>query len=547
VPGIFYHIIDILGGIALFLYGVSESTDAFRSGFSTRTREWMSRFAQKKPRALLFGIVLSAVAQGSTVSTSIAISFVDVGMLTLAGSVVVMMGASIGGTFVTFLVSLDIVGFSPLLLAISFAMTRFGKGRVEKAGTVLHAVSLILVGMMILQLGVRPLLNDASVYEAVLGIARRPFVMFAASVLGTAILQSSSSVMALAVTLAASGALPAGAIFPVALGSHLGSTFTMLLAAMGGRRNARLLGIATFIYKLAGVVLFLPFIGWAESLLNSMSFSMPICVVLAQVLIVCLNAVVFYPVSELLTRACTFILEKTRGVELGIPIYLDERIIEIPALAIHLLSKEMIRLANYTEAFLQMLLFPQLADEGLKNLLPQGIQDLTEACERYMYAIQPPSIAEDPETCREYRTISYAMVAMKESSRLITRRFRTVVEKNGVRQLSKEIGSKEWDHVSHLLLASVRDSFHAFALGDADLAQRALDTDDDFDRFMQNLRSRMLLKNETLARKKESVLIDFATLASRLMHSALEVARGEAAHGLFGEENGLENPSGREV
>jgi Na+/phosphate symporter len=343
--------------------------------------------------------------------------------------------------------------------------------------------------------------------------------------------------MALAVTLAANDALPTAAVFPIALGSHLGSTVTMLLAALGGRHNARLLGIATFIYKLIGVVAFLPFIGSAERLLNFLSFPLPIGVVLAQVLIVCLNAILFYPMPELLTRICAFILAKTRGVELGVPIYLDEQIIEIPALAIHLLAKDMIRLANYMEAFLQMLLFPQEADEGLKNLLPRGIQDLTETCERYMNAIQPPSIAEDREAGKEYRTISYAMMAMKESSRLITRRFRAAIEKNGVRQLSAEMGREEWDHVSQLLLGSVRDSFHAFSLGDSDLAQRALDMDDDFDRSMQKVRSRLLLTGEKLARRKESALMDFITLASRLMHSALEVARGEAVHAFFEEEN----------
>lgn len=529
MPVSFFYIINLLGGITLFLYGVSRSTEAFRSSFSTRAREVMSRFTQKKPQALLFGIVLAAIAQGSTVSTSIAISFVDVGMLSLAGSIVVMMGASIGGTFVTFLISLDIVAFSPLLLAVSYMMVRMGRGWVEKAGNVLHAVSLILIGMLLLKLGVEPLLSDPVVRGSVLAIARRPFTMFCVAVLGTAILQSSASVMALAVTLALSGALPQSAVFPVALGSHLGSTVTMLLAAMGGRYNARMLGMATFLYKLIGVAVFLPFISWSNVFLDWLGFPMATNIVLAQVLIVILNAAIFYVWPELLIYGSTFLLSFVQTANLNAPVYLDDKMLEIPSLAVGLLAREMIRLANYMEAFLQMLLFPEKGGGELKKLLPEGIRELTEACEQYMYSIRPPSIAEDHQAGREYRTISYAMISFKETSRLITGRFREILEGHGVRRLAEEMGATKWNELTTTLMDTVRDAFHAFSLGDADLAQKAIDRDAKFDRSVQQLRSRLLFTVGDTGRREESVLMDFVTMASRVLHAALEVPRGDAA------------------
>ncbi|RXM21826.1 Na/Pi cotransporter family protein, partial [Citrobacter sp. AAK_AS5] len=87
----------MLGGLALFLYGLEESTSAFASNFGGQSRELMVRFTRRKPMAFVFGVILAAIAQGSTVATSFAIGFVDVGMLTFAGSVVVMMGVSVGG------------------------------------------------------------------------------------------------------------------------------------------------------------------------------------------------------------------------------------------------------------------------------------------------------------------------------------------------------------------------------------------------------------------------------------------------------------------
>ncbi|MDR2137869.1 MAG: Na/Pi symporter [Synergistaceae bacterium] len=521
----FYQIINLLGGISLFLYGVSQSTEAFRSAFSSRAREAMSRFAQKKPRALLFGVILAAVAQGSTVSTSIAISFVDVGMLSLAGAVVVMMGASIGGTFVTFLISLDIVRFSPLFLTVSFLMVRLGRGWAEKAGNVLQALSLILVGMLLLKLGVDPLLNDPAVREAVAGIANNPFAMFFAAFLGTAVLQSSASVMALAVTIAISGALPRSAVFPTALGAHLGSTVTMLLTAAGGRRNARMLGIATFLYKLAGTVAFIPSIPWANAFLDRIDFTMPVNIVSAQVLLVLWNAAIFYLWPQVLLHCSSFVVARMRGADLGAPIYLDEDLLEFPPLAVRLLTKEMIRLTNYIEALLRMRLYPEEDGGDLIKLLPNGIGELTEACEQYMYAIQPPSIAEDRATGREYRTISYAMLSLREISHLTTKRFGELLAEHGLQNLANEVGKADWDKMTASFIETARDAFHAFALGDADLAQRAIDKEEKFEKFTSILRSRIL--SGKTGRRENSAVVDFLAAERRCLHSALEIVRGD--------------------
>jgi Na+/phosphate symporter len=305
----------------------------------------------------------------------------------------------------------------------------------------------------------------------------------------------------------------------------------MLLAAMGGRRNARMLGMATFLYKLVGVVVFLPFISWANVFLDRLNFPMATNIVLAQVLIVVLNAAIFYATPDLLIHGSSFLLSFKQGTDLRAPIYLDEELLEFPSLAAGLLTREIIRLANYIEAFLQMLLFPEKGEGELKNLLPDGIKELTEACEQYMYAIRPPSIAEDHEAGREYRTISYAMISLREASRLVTGRFRDILERQGVGCLANEVGIPEWDKMTTALLETVRNAFHSFSLGDANLAQRAIAMDEIFDESARHLRSRILLSVEEMGRREESALLDFVILAGRVARSALEVARGDVAVG----------------
>jgi phosphate:Na+ symporter len=334
--------------------------------------------------------------------------------------------------------------------------------------------------------------------------------------------------MALAVTIAMSGTLSQSAVFPVALGAHLGSTVTMLLAAAGGRRNTRMLGLATFFYKMAGTVIFVPLVPWSNEFLQWLGMSTPINIVLAQAMLVLLNAAVFYPWPRSLALASSYALSRLHTVDLRAPVYLDDDLLDVPSLSVLLLTKEMIRLTNYIEALLHMQLY-QEDGRGLEKLLPDGIRDLTEACEQYMYAIQPPSIADDRKTGREYRAISYVMLSLREVSHLATSRIGAALQEHGTEAIANGMGKDEWDKMASIFMETVRDAFHAFALGDADLALNAVEHEAEFERFTVILRSR-LLAGET-GRKENSAVIDFIVLARRFLHAALDVVRGGVIEG----------------
>jgi phosphate:Na+ symporter len=522
IPHLF-DFIDILGGLALFLYGVEESTSAFATSFGGPFRELMIRFTRRKPMALLFGMILAAIAQGSTVATSFAIGFVDVGMLSFAGSVVVMMGASVGGTFVTFLLSLDIVAFSPLLLAVSLLMTRFGKGKTAKMGNVLRSLSLVLLGMFVLKLGVGPLLADPRFGQLAARVAGNPFLTGFAALAATGVLQSSSAVMALAVALATAGALPLSAVFPVVMGAHVGSSVTVLLAGLSGKQNARKLGICTFVYKLSGVLLLIPLLPWIEMLLSRAGGPISGTIVMAQVGMTVFNALVFYPFTDLLASISGQIAERTGGERLGSPVYLDEELVEVPSLSILLLSQEMIRLANYMELYCQILFFPEQGRREFEQL-PSAIRDLSETCEEYMYRIR---ISADDERMREsYATVSYSMLAFRQMARILSGDLRRMAEQGTMALFRREVGEETWEALTRLAHTNIRLALRAFALGDADSASDTSRYEREFDELDRKIRAR--LGTEALNRRELSPLIDFLSQVYSLVKTSLEVARGEA-------------------
>jgi Na+/phosphate symporter len=158
-----------------------------------------------------------------------------------------------------------------------------------------------------------------------------------------------------------------------------------------------------------GVLILIPALPWLQDLLSGAAGGLAGKIVLAQVGVTLFNALVFYPFADVLARFSGAIAERMGGERLAAPVYLDEDLLEIPSMAILLLSKEMIRLANYIEMYCQVLFVSGPNGNKVFQELPGAIRELSEACEEYMYGIHIPS---DDDVLREnYSTVSYSMVS----------------------------------------------------------------------------------------------------------------------------------------
>lgn len=517
-----FSLINLLGGLAVFLYGVEETTAAFGASFGTKSKDLLVKFTRKKFQAFIFGVLLAAVAQGSTVATSFAIGFVDVGMLSFAGSLIVMMGASVGGAFVTFIISLDIAAWSPLIFAASLLMVRFGRRTVYRAGAVLQGISLILLGMYILKLGIGPLVSDPRFAALAEGAEKNLFLLGMGAFVATAVLQSAPTVLALTVTLAVSGVLTEAAILPIVLGAHAGSSVTVLIAGLSGRQNARKLGISTFVYKVIGSLAIIPFFPWLQEFIAGAGGRAASKIVLVQVGITLVNALMFYFLVEQLAWLSSLLSDKMGKERLSAPVYLDDEVLEIPSLSILLLSKEMIRLANFIEMYCQILLGTGQEIRSFPEL-PGAIRDLSEICEEYMYGIHIPA---DDDLLREsYSTVSYSMVSFRQMAKILTGELRLLAEAGVAEQLAKEVGDEMWEELSRTALTHIRISLRAFALADADFAGFAGRYEREYEQLDRRIRLR--LGADALNRRELAPLLDFLTQMFLLVKTSLDVARRE--------------------
>ena len=464
-----YNLIYIAGGLALFLYGVQESSAFFKSNFGGEFRDKIGRYTSGKYRSFLFGVLLSAITQSSTIATSFAVGFVDAGMLSFAGSIYVMMGASLGGTFVSFLLSLNLFDYAPLLFALGFFGAKLRSRWSWLASGLIRCLALIFLGMLIIGMGTTPMFRNEEFRRTVTLYASNPWIMGFAAFMGAGVLQSSSAIMALGITLAASGVLPAASALPLALGAHIGSTTMVVLAGLGGRISAKRLGFATFFYKLFGGLLFIAAAPFVNIWMAEHGVSVANQLVYGQVLIALFNIAVFIPFTGLLSTLSVRLVSGEG--DLGQPRYLDDEMLTVPFIAVLLLSREMARLANFMEAYLQMLLEPQQRDRSLFDKLPENIDELSEACQEYCYKIHIP--AENPELKRKFTSISHTMSVLRVMSRALCGGLKdllTTEETRGV--LLDKLGPERWERWAKLTRKMIRTCLRAFVIGEKALISR---------------------------------------------------------------------------
>lgn len=464
----FFSAVNIFGGLALFLFGVDQSALFFRQNMNTRARELMARFTKNRFPAFLLGVVLSALTQSSTIATSFAVGFVDVGLLAFSGSLIVMMGASLGGTFVSFLLSLNLFDYAPLMFGLSYFLCKVNNRWVSSVFGLLKCLALIFLGMQVIGFGTKPLFADAEFRALMTRWASVAWIMGLIAFIGAGVLQSSSAIMALGIALAASNVLPATSALPIALGAHIGSTTMVVLAGMNGSLSAKRLGYATFFFKLIGGIVFLGVMPFVHRLFLSAGFQAEQELVYGQVLIAAFNILLFLPFPELLSWLAVRLVRADGS--LSETRYLDEKLLDVPELAVMLLSREMSRLSNYMEAYLQMLLEPQQRDKKLFAQLPSAIMALGQSCQEFAYQVNVP--ADESKVAEDFTITSYTMSMLRGMSKLLCGPIRDNLESDAVHEaLEERLGAPLWNDWCKLSRKCMRDSLRAFVIGEKGLVE----------------------------------------------------------------------------
>ena len=450
----FFGFMTVLGGLALFLFGVEACRQSFQQ-IGGWLRQALFKLAKGRIKPFFFGTFLTLIAQNSTVATSLAIGFVDIGAMNLNEAILAMSGASFGGGLVILLISLNVVQFGPILLFLSLLLIRLSsKPEIQAYGRVLQGISLILLGMLMIQNGVAPMVRTPEMRSLILWSSRNFFLMgFVAFVL-TSIIQNNTAVVAIAISVASAGLISSVSGMAVVLGAHVGSTTIILLSGLNGKLNTRRLGLATVVYKLAGAILVLTLTPPILELVRRADLSVASSLVCFQIVLATLNALLVTPFAAWIQKMCTYVFPSAGDP--GEPAYLNRDLLSIPNLALALLSRETTRLANFVEAFLQIL-FTDPEEKWRLPRLRSNLKNLDQECHSYFSSLPLPQ--DEPLLRRRYINISLALSSLSDIIMCIDRELMPL-------WTSLFLNSPDLRGLMNDVLAVVRLAFRSFVLED---------------------------------------------------------------------------------
>ena len=250
------NVLALLGGLALFLYGMQMMSSGLEAAAGNRMKRILEKLTSNRILGVLVGAGITAVIQSSSATTVMVVGFVNSGMMTLRQAVWIIMGANIGTTITGQLIALDVGEIAPLMAFIGVALVVFiKKPTVRYWGQIVAGLGILFLGMNMMSDSMLPLRES----EAFIGLMTQfsnPLLGILAGTVFTAVIQSSSASVGILQTLAKSGLIGLDSAVYVLFGQNIGTCITAVLASIGTSRNAKRTTIIHLLFNVIGTTLF---------------------------------------------------------------------------------------------------------------------------------------------------------------------------------------------------------------------------------------------------------------------------------------------------
>ena len=252
----FTYIMGLLGGLALFLYGMQMMSNGLESAAGNKMKNILEKLTANRFVGVLMGALITAIIQSSSATTVMVVGFVNSGMMTLRQAVWIIMGANIGTTITGQLIALDVGELAPLIAFIGVAAMVFVKNeKVKYIGEIFAGLGILFIGMDMMGNAMKPLAESDS-FVGLLTKFENPVLGILAGMIFTAIIQSSSASVGILQALAGSGIIGLSSAAYVLFGQNIGTCITALLASVGTSRNAKRTTVIHILFNVFGTVVF---------------------------------------------------------------------------------------------------------------------------------------------------------------------------------------------------------------------------------------------------------------------------------------------------
>lgn len=343
-------IVSLLGGLSLFLFGMKVMGDGLEKAAGNKLKRLLEIVTHNRVLGMLAGLVITAVIQSSSATTVMVVGFVNAELLSLTQAVSVIMGANIGTTVTSLLLSIKLnFGMLFAFLGLILGMMPKKWDGAKQLGTVLIGLGILFEGMDIMSSSMAPLQSWQGFRDAMVTVDN-PVLGVLLGALVTAVIQSSSASVGILQALAGEGLISLRGSMFILFGQNIGTCVTAIIACAGTNTTAKRAATVHLLFNVIGAVLFtviaccLPFADWIASLAPG---NLRLQIALTHVCFNVATTALLLPLASWLEKlACLIVREKVEPkTEMRLQ-YFDERIMATPAIAVEQLFKETQRMGE---------------------------------------------------------------------------------------------------------------------------------------------------------------------------------------------------------
>lgn len=364
-----FNVLNMLGGLALFLYGMHILGEGLAKISGGKLEMILEKFTSTPLKAVLLGAGVTAVIQSSSATTVMVVGFVNSGIMKLNQAVGVIMGANVGTTITSWILSLTGIegdnlllalckpsSFSPVLALIGVFLILFAKSdRKMDIGTILTGFAILMTGMDTMSGAMKPLAENNQFTRLFLLFGENPLLGVLAGAILTAVIQSSSASVGILQALCMTGGVPYSSAIPIIMGQNIGTCVTALLSGVGASKNARRASFVHLYFNLIGTILFMIIFYGLHGVINFAFMAQGATGAGIAVIHTLFNVsatLVLLPFKDVLVKLAMLTVRDGEEEEQGIQEqvgsrFLDDRFLERPAFAIAQAKNASVEMAGY--------------------------------------------------------------------------------------------------------------------------------------------------------------------------------------------------------
>lgn len=532
-----------IGGLGMFLYGMDAMADGLQKSAGHKMQQLLGVLTSNRLMGVLLGTGITAIIQSSSATTVMVVGFVNAGIINLQQAVGIIMGANIGTTVTSWIVSMSEWGemmkpefFAPALVGVGAVLSLFtGSGKKKQVGEILVGFGVLFIGLSFMSDSITPYRNAPIFSQAFAVLGKNPLLGILAGLVVTGIIQSSSASVGILQTLALNGIVNWQSAIFITLGQNIGTCVTALLSSLSANKTAKRAAVIHLLFNVVGAVIFgcIMFVVFKLNPVFAASRISSVGISIFHTIFNVSNTIILFPFAGLLVKASGLLVredqkESTADSDSPMKRHLDERILETPSFAIENVNHEVVSMGNAAMENLDLaaaaLLGNNRAEAKLVEKMEQKINDYEKILTDYLIKLNNQSLNEEQHLL--VKNLFYTISDFERVSDHCENLSELAIEKSNRNIIFSKDAENEIKEMIKEVRSSLEHAIKARETGEMTEVRAVIQSEERVDSLEEELRERHIerLSAQTCKPENGVIFLDALSNLERISDHAHNIA-----------------------